>query len=47
MSFANKTETLKYLLELIINGNTGPAEDLCQRILCFNTNTTPVFIRPA
>jgi len=32
MNFANKTETLKYLLELIINENTGPAEDLCQRI---------------
>jgi len=32
MNFADKTETLKYLLELILNGNTGPAENLCQRI---------------
>ncbi|MDO9254633.1 MAG: HTH domain-containing protein [Bacteroidales bacterium] len=32
MSHATKAKTLDFLLELIINENTGPAEDLCQRI---------------
>lgn len=32
MSHATKAKTLEFLLELITAGNTGPAEDLCQRI---------------
>lgn len=32
MSFSDKTRTLEFLLELILTENTGPAEELCQRI---------------
>jgi len=32
MTYTEKTKKLKFLLELIEKANTGPAEDLCQRI---------------
>ena len=32
MNYSTKEKTLEFLLELITNENTGPAEELCQRI---------------
>lgn len=41
MSYCSKTKALESLLEKIIAGNTGPAEDLSKRIFV----TVPTFHR--